>query len=59
MIVIFATYGAKRNGLDWSYGLTVAASGMFLIAGSMGVVQRVRIHLAERQQAEYYQEVEK
>jgi len=42
MIVIFSVYGAKRNGLDWSYGLTVAGSFMFLAAGVMGVIQALQ-----------------
>jgi len=51
MIVIFSMYGAKRNGLDWSYALTVAGSFMFLAAGIMGVIQSLHSKSSEHEVA--------
>jgi ABC-type glycerol-3-phosphate transport system permease component len=58
MMAIFITYGLKRNGLDWSYGLTVAGSCLFAIAGSLAVLQRFLLKGPEHK-TDYYKEAER
>ena len=39
LIVSFSIYGALRNGLDWSYALSVSGTILFFIAGVLGLVR--------------------
>lgn len=41
LVVAYSIYGTKRNGLDWSYGLSVSGGCLFLIASILGVFQLV------------------